>query len=110
MHVYVQKSTRTTFPRRPSAVSGGELSQLLAPSASAPCTRTTVGEPLSRVLSDIRAPLVSLTKAASGAHGLCAPPTLADQCSDLKAAWISPENSSGCSQAAKCPPLSTSLK
>src|SRR5262249_54088918 len=32
MQVYVQKSTRTTFPRNPSAVSGGELSQPVAPS------------------------------------------------------------------------------
>src|SRR4029453_956471 len=32
MHVYVQKSTSTTFPRRPSGVSGSELSQPVAPS------------------------------------------------------------------------------
>ena len=32
MQVYVQKSTRTTFPRRPSGVSGSELSQPVAPS------------------------------------------------------------------------------
>src|SRR4029079_2062640 len=32
MHVYVQKSTSTTFPRRASLVSGGELSQPVAPS------------------------------------------------------------------------------
>src|SRR5260221_837358 len=32
MQVYVQKATRTTFPRRPSAVSGGELSHPVAPS------------------------------------------------------------------------------
>ena len=32
MQVYVQKSTRTTFPRRSSAVSGSELSQPVAPS------------------------------------------------------------------------------
>src|SRR5919197_5118429 len=32
MQVYVQKSTRTTLPRRPSAVSGSELSQPVAPS------------------------------------------------------------------------------
>ena len=31
MHVYVQKSTTTTFPRKPSASSGGELSQAFAP-------------------------------------------------------------------------------
>src|SRR6266571_2839649 len=31
MHVYVQKSTSTTLPRRPSAVSGGVLSQAVAP-------------------------------------------------------------------------------
>ena len=32
MQVYVQKSTRTTFPRRTSGVSGSELSQPAAPS------------------------------------------------------------------------------
>src|SRR5688572_6342594 len=32
MHVYVQKSTRTIFPRRSSTVSGFELSQPVAPS------------------------------------------------------------------------------
>src|SRR5215472_12983368 len=32
MHVYVQKSTSTTFPRRPAGVSGPELSQPVAPS------------------------------------------------------------------------------
>jgi hypothetical protein len=32
MQVYVQKSTSTTFPRRSSAVSGGELSQPVAAS------------------------------------------------------------------------------
>ena len=32
MHVYVQKSTATTFPPRPAGVSGAELSQPLAPS------------------------------------------------------------------------------
>lgn len=30
MHVYVQKSTSTTFPRRPAAVSGGEFNQVAA--------------------------------------------------------------------------------
>src|SRR5262249_9349037 len=32
MQVYVQKSVRTTFPRRSAVVSGGELSQPVAPS------------------------------------------------------------------------------
>src|SRR5438874_114638 len=32
MQVYVQKSTRTTFPRRSLGVSGDELSQPVAPS------------------------------------------------------------------------------
>jgi hypothetical protein len=31
MQVYVQMSARTTFPRRPSGVNGGELSQVVAP-------------------------------------------------------------------------------
>src|SRR6266850_1444846 len=30
MHVYVQKSMRTTFPRSPAAVNGGELSHSVA--------------------------------------------------------------------------------
>src|SRR3954453_13386632 len=33
MQVYVQKSTTTTRPRRPSVVSGGELSHPVAPSS-----------------------------------------------------------------------------
>src|SRR5207247_6932181 len=37
MHVYVQKSTSTTFPRRPSGVSGSELSQPVAPSNPGRC-------------------------------------------------------------------------
>jgi hypothetical protein len=47
--------------------------------------------------------------AEDGAHG-DAPPHRADYRSDLKAARISSENSSGSSQAAKWPPLSASLK
>src|SRR5206468_10444271 len=35
MHVYVQKSTSTTFPRRSAGVSGAELSQPVAPSNAA---------------------------------------------------------------------------
>ena len=31
MHVYVQKSTRTTLPLRPSGVNGSELSQTVEP-------------------------------------------------------------------------------
>ena len=37
MQVYVQKLTTTTFPRRPSAVSGGELSQSFAPPSDGRC-------------------------------------------------------------------------
>ena len=33
MQVYVQKSIRTTFPWSPSGVSGGELSQPVAPAS-----------------------------------------------------------------------------
>jgi hypothetical protein len=47
--------------------------------------------------------------AEDGAHG-DAPPHRADYRSDLKAARTSSENSSGSSQAAKWPPVSTSLK
>src|SRR5437016_3543872 len=35
MQVYVQKSTRTTLPCRSAAVSGGELSQAVAPPSEA---------------------------------------------------------------------------
>src|SRR3954454_7175713 len=35
MHVQVQKSTSTTFPRRPAGVSGSEFSQAVAPSKPA---------------------------------------------------------------------------
>ena len=31
MHVYVQKSTSTTLPRKPSVVSGGEFNHSTAP-------------------------------------------------------------------------------
>jgi hypothetical protein len=47
--------------------------------------------------------------AEDGAHG-DAPPHRADYRSDLKAARISVEKSSGSSHAAKWPPFSTSLK
>src|SRR5947208_10412433 len=46
-HVYVQKSTSTTLPRRPSAVSGGELSHVVAP-RSAPNPRSPAISPRSR--------------------------------------------------------------
>ena len=47
---------------------------------------------------------------ANGAHRSCAPPTGADLRNDLNAARISVAKSFGSSQAAKWPPLSTSLK
>ena len=37
MQVYVQKLTTTTFPREPSAVSGGELSHAFAPPRDGKC-------------------------------------------------------------------------
>jgi hypothetical protein len=49
------------------------------------------------------------TTAVSGTHS-CAPLTRVDQRSDLNAARSSSEKSRGCSQAAKWPPFSTSLK
>ena len=55
-------------------------------------------------------PRVRTAAAGSGAHLSCAPPTNADQRSDRRPARTSSANSCGCSQAAKCPPLSTSLK
>src|SRR4051794_8347651 len=48
MHVYVQKSTATTLPRRPSVVSGGEFSHPLAPSRDGmlpPSTRRPGAQP-----------------------------------------------------------------
>jgi hypothetical protein len=46
MQVYVQKSTSTTEPRNPAGVSGGELSQPLAPSN--PGSRLSTGNVVSR--------------------------------------------------------------
>src|SRR5215467_11071515 len=45
-HVYVQKSTTTTLPRRPSGVSGGELIQAVAPvkGASSPSFGSRIAE------------------------------------------------------------------
>ena len=40
MQVYVQKSTRTTLPRRFSVESGAELSQPVAPSSEGKCPST----------------------------------------------------------------------
>ncbi len=52
----------------------------------------------------------SFGSATNGAHFRVHAALRADQRSDLNAARSSEENSSGSSQAAKCPPLSTSLK
>src|SRR4029450_5643925 len=46
MQVYVQKSTRTTLPARPSGVSGDEFSQPVAPSK--PGRRPSTGNPTVR--------------------------------------------------------------
>ena len=42
MHVYVQKSVRTTFPRRSASVRGAELSQAVAPGSQAGDPRLVV--------------------------------------------------------------------
>src|SRR5829696_9958675 len=121
MQVYVQKSTRTTFPARPSGVSGDELSQPVA--RSKPGRRPSTGNgavrgwrraPKRLTSRDLRLP--------DGARFPSGPPVrgpegapfearpLSDQRSELNAARISVAKSSGSSQAAKWPPLSTSLK
>src|SRR6185503_4114286 len=58
MQVYVQKSTRTTLPRRPSGVSGSELSQPVAPSNEArrPSTGNSAASPARRCASERRRP------------------------------------------------------
>jgi hypothetical protein len=58
MQVYVQKSTRTTFPCRSAAASGGELSQPVAPSklARRPSTGSSVSRALLNRLTSSRRP------------------------------------------------------
>src|SRR5215468_11267980 len=51
MHVYVQKSARTTLPSRSGAVSGGELSQPVAPSNPGRCPSTGSEPALRRLLN-----------------------------------------------------------
>ena len=75
-----------------------------------PSTLGAVGEEGSRHegRSSARRRLTSLGRRA--ARTVTRRPTVPDYRSDRNAARISSENSSGSSQAAKCPPLSTSLK
>ena len=97
MHVYVQKSVRTTLPRSSSVVRGSELSQPAAPSKPGtwPSTESALGR-----AEQAHVPRPPSSRMAEDA----------DQRSDLNAARTSSEKSSGSSQAAKWPPLSTSLK
>src|SRR6516164_5389362 len=71
MHEYVQKSTTTTWPRRPSAVSGGEFSHSVAPSSggSLPITGRTPLEP--------RADIIAPPFIASLAPRIAPPPLIA---------------------------------
>ena len=87
MQVYVQKSTSTTFPRSAAVVSGGELSHPVAPSK--PGSRPSLG---------------------SGAGPACFGDLTGSPAAPERGPRISSEKSCGSSQAAKCPPLSTSLK
>ena len=80
MHVYVQKSTRTTFPRSSSAASGSELSQPVAPPKR--------GQSALDGKIDLRR--VHRRRYLKGRN----------------AARTSVAKISGSSQAAKCPPLS----
>src|SRR5436309_14886464 len=50
MHVYVQKSTSTTLPRRPSAESGGVLSHVVAPRSACSSLSPAMPIPRTRVL------------------------------------------------------------
>src|SRR5262245_52584244 len=56
MHVYVQKSTATTFPRRASGVSGAELSHPVAPSIGGKCPSSDSREPIPKIRSIVSPP------------------------------------------------------
>src|SRR6266511_4729620 len=105
MHVYVQKSTTTTFPRRPSASRGGELSHSVAPPSEGNCP--SIGSSPLRPINRSISHLPSSVRIHLG-DGVCEclrglfPLSLAQR-SDLNAARISSEKSSGCSHAAKVP-------
>src|SRR4029077_1641892 len=154
MQVYVQTSTRTTFPRRLAAVNGGELSHsvaLLSEDNSPSLTDCAfAGISLAGVilciglLSSAKVAIEAMPALASmaasislfafimlashllqirrlcvrdlrsgrreGAHPKCAARSShAGWRSGLNAARISSTNSFGCSQAAKCVPLSSLL-
>src|SRR6476620_1035202 len=70
MQVYVQKSTRTTFPRRPSGVSGSELSQPVAPSK--PGRWVSAPSLANQLISQYRRPraarLLSVKRLERGSH------------------------------------------
>src|SRR4051812_17047824 len=51
MHVSVQKSTRTTWPRSPAGSSGSELSQVVAPVSGGMCTGADIAN--SVLLGDV---------------------------------------------------------
>src|SRR5829696_6817565 len=75
MQVYVQKSTATTRPRRPSVVSGGELSHPVAPSREGilpPGARRPGAQPGPRTASRMvssRDGLVSMTRSSVPLRG-----------------------------------------
>src|SRR4029078_8941294 len=68
MHVYVQKSTSTTCPRRPAAVSGSELSQPVAPSNSGRRVTPRCRARRSRRQPESRAPAASPQRGECGAQ------------------------------------------
>src|SRR5881397_610098 len=61
MHVYVQKSTSTTLPRRPSAESGGVLSHVVAPRSA--CSSLSPAMPIPRT-RDLVAPSIPTSSPA----------------------------------------------
>src|SRR3954462_9805707 len=70
MHVYVQKSTRTTFPRRSSGLSGDELSQPVAPSRPGRCPSEgrAAASLLRRLLNKLTAALLSAKRPEGGTN------------------------------------------
>src|SRR3954464_13751099 len=70
MHVYVQKSMRTTFPRRSSVLSGDELSQPVAPSRPGRCPSEgrAAASLLRRLLNKLTAALLSAKRPEGGTN------------------------------------------
>src|SRR5512133_4399834 len=70
MHVSVQKSARTTRPRRPSGSSGSEFSHAVAPPSEGMCTRpNTVIDGLPRSRDELLAAVDVVGRAGEGGVG-----------------------------------------